>query len=274
MAVADEGQPVHAYLVLTLWPRMQKPKPATVQVPLKGVLSFRAVRLISTGEDQILTATTHVDMLEAANVLAILDSEVSDIDMGKVTLSADSSALLRCMQSDEYVVQKGAQPRRRRLAKVNGKVKKMMKEKAKKNGKAKQPAKSDASCAFDGANDIVATDLRRSAAGRRSIALVLKRFRVQDSMNFSDAPVFDQRTDSCTLQGLDGVKWKPFLEKAVRFFESKHAFAARSPVAYGERVFSDLVQINKGFIAKPPSRTHWVQFVHQVAKVMDVATTL
>lgn len=280
-AFLGDGHPVVCYLVLTLWPRMQKPKPAPSKVALGQVKCFRAVQLVPhTDQPEVLLPTNNVVLLESANVLALLDCVSSDLSQGRIAISPASVEMLQKMQSDDFQCPRVPSKRKKVAAKTirkraAAKVQKMMK---KKQGSmsakpAAAPKKVDAA-AMDSGDQITASNLRRSAAGRVALQNALKRIMHEEVLKFPDSPTFSQTTNLCTLSGLDSFTRKDFLAKAPKYFECKYAFGARSPAAYGERVFSDLVQINRELLAAPVSRTRWVALVRDIAKVMDARAAL
>ena len=214
IALAQEGAAVAPYLVLTLWPRMQKPKPTAVQMPIDNVKCFRAVKLLHQDNDTmdtVLTPTNEVELLASHNVLAVLDSSSDNVNSGEIKVTVESIEMLKQMQSDDFIAPE--MPRQRRGAmrvkktglKAGGEaVKKMMKkrlkaahgEKAATKAAVHKPSKKkDVSAIIEKADAITAKDLRRSTQGRKAICTVIERFRVQDALKFPADPIFDPRTD-------------------------------------------------------------------------------
>jgi hypothetical protein len=69
VAYTGEKDPLLVCLVMTLWPKMQKPKPCAASVPLTNIKCFRSVVLEQT--DEGMKPTTTLSMLDGINVLAI-----------------------------------------------------------------------------------------------------------------------------------------------------------------------------------------------------------
>ena len=296
VAMVAEAEPIHAYMVLTVWPRQQKPKPSPIKVSLSTMKSCRAVRLLpQEGDDPApLMPTNFVSMLEPHNILAILDAETenSEIHTGKIIITPDSWKVLRTMQSDAFNrpslptrkrKPRGDQKNEKNPGKKSGKndlkkkaaaaVKKIIQKKKialeSKTGKPKG-SKDDPSEAMAADQTFVSENFRRSSNGRQAIMEVIKKFMVQDTLKFQ-SPVFNMKTNLCTLNGFEAVSWKTFLPKCGKFFECKYAFAARSPRQYGDKVFSDLMAIHRQLNGNPPSQVKWVGFVKEVVEIMGTA---
>ena len=284
VALPANGAAVEPYLILTLWPKTVKPKPATAEVPLDAVKCFRAAKLmLDPANEAMLKASFHMEMLAAHNVLAVLDAASASVHQGEVRITAESMEMLRKMQGAEFqppkmpVKMRGAvrvkKPAQPSLKKAGTAVKKMLKKNKKEKKASEKPSathaakkpKKDAVVLDD--QHICAEDLRRSEKGRASIALAVKRLRNMDNMLFSD-PVFDKNTHLCCLSGLEDVTWKGFCPKVAKFFESKYAFSARTPAAYGEKVLQDLMSIEKGFKADSADRNRWIDMIRAVCKIM------
>jgi len=279
VAYTGEKDPLLVCLVMTLWPKMQKPKPCAASVPLTNIKCFRAVVLEQT--DEGLKPTTTLSMLDGINVLAILDSEGSDLNRGNLVISQESQELLSKLKAGEF--EKPTLPKRKRRCpttkaarkRVAKKVKQMHAKKNNKNSKTDQEPKaqdkkrSRTEVALEHAESITSADLRKNSAGRTAISNVMARCRELDCLKF-EKPVFHSMTNLCTLPGLDHMTFKVFSTKAGKYFECKYAFSARSPADYGERVFSDLVLMCKNLRKDPPSRNLWIQLVKDVAKTLDV----
>lgn len=284
-AFLGDSHPVLPYLVLTLWPRMQKPKPAPSKVALSQVKCFRAVKLVpEQDQPDVFLPTNNLVLLEVPNVLALLDCVSSDLSQGRIAISPQSVEMLQKMQSDDFQCphvpskrKKGPTRtktiRKRAAAKIKNMLKKKKETKTKSDKPAAAPKKTDAA-AMESGDQITASSLRRSAAGRTALQNALKRIMYEEVLKFPDDPTFNQTTRLCTLSGLESFTVKAFLEKGPKYFECKYAFGTRSPAAYGERVFSDLVQINREMLAAPVSRTRWVALVRDIAKIMDAKASL
>ena len=217
IALPQEGAAVAPYLVLTLWPRMQKPRPTAVQMPIDNVKCFRAVKLLrgeNDATDTVLTPTNEVELLASHNVLALLDSSSDDVNSGEIKVTVESLEVLKQMQSDDFIApempkqRRGAIRVKKTVLKAGGEaVKKMMMKKKAKTAQAggekvatkaavpKPSKKKDSSAIMEKADAITAQDLRRSTQGRKAICTVVERFRVQDALKFPADPVFDPRTD-------------------------------------------------------------------------------
>ena len=280
-AFLGDSHPVLPYLVLTLWPRMQKPKPAPSKVALSQVKCFRAVKLVpEQDQPDVFLPTNNLVVLEVPNVLALLDCVSSDLSQGRIAISPQSVEMLQKMQSDDFQCPQVPSKRKRGTTKTirkraSDKVKNILKKKreTKSDKPVAAPKKVDAA-AMESGDQITASSLRRSAAGRTALQNALKRIMYEEVLKFPDDPIFNQTTQLCTLSGLESFTLKAFLEKGPKYFECKYAFGARSPEAYGERVFSDLVQINREMLAAPVSRARWVALVRDVAKVMNAKASL
>lgn len=280
-AFLGDGHPVLPYLVLTVWPRMQKPKPAPSKLPLSQVKCFRAVRLVpEQNQPDVLLPTNNAVLLEAPNVLALLDCVSSDLSQGRIAISPESVEMLEKMQSDDFqcplVPSKKRRGTNKKIRKrAAAKVQKMIKKKGyDKSAKPAAAVKKVDAVAMDSADQITASNLRRSAAGRVALQNALKRIMHEEVLKFPDDPTFNQTTELCTLSGLETLTVKAFLAKGPKYFECKYAFGTRNPEAYGERVFLDLVQINRELLAAPVARTRWVALVRDVAKVMHATDSL
>lgn len=281
VAYTGEKDPLLVCLVMTLWPKMQKPKPCAASVPLTNIKCFRAVVLEQT--DEGLKPTTTLSMLDGINVLAILDSEGSDLNRGNLVISQESQELLSKLKAGEF--EKPTLPKRKRRCpttkaarkRVAKKVKQMHAKKNSKNSRtdqeptAQDKKRSRTESALEHAESITSADLRKNAAGRTAISNVMARCRELDCLKFEN-PVFHSMTNLCTLPGLEHMTFKVFSTKASKYFECKYAFSARSPADYGERVFADLVLMCKNLRKDPPSRKQWIALVKDVAKTLDVSS--
>ena len=281
VAFTGENEPLLVCLVMTLWPKMQKPKPCAAAVPMSSIKCFRAVILEQT--DEGLKPTSTLSMLDGMNVLAILDSEASDLNRGKIVISPESQELLSKFESGDF--QKPTLPKRKRRGpttkaarkRAAQKVKQMHAKKlGKKAGNDEEPGgkdkkRSKAEIALESAETVTSADLRKNAAGRNAIANVMARCRDLDALKF-ESPVFHSLTNLCTLDGLSHLTFKVFSAKAGKYFECKYAFSARSPADYGERVFADLVHMCKNLRKTPPSRDQWIELVREVAQTLDTSS--
>lgn len=280
LALPEANTSVRIYLVLTVWPKMQKPKPTPCKIAFSSVMRFRAVRLLQDEENQeTLRATNHVDMLEPVNVLALLDCETEDVNQGRISITAESTAVILKMQAADFQLPELPTKKKQRqytprVPKAGKTVRKMMRKRAAASSATDSARQKKADMVMEKGEAICAENIRRSAAGRAAIQSVMRRFRCMDALKFSEDPVFDQRTSLCCLPGLDTVQWKSFVSKAPKYFEAKYAFSTRRPEAYGERVFEDLVVINRAFLVDPPNRGGWKQLVRAVSKVVGAGETL
>eukprot|EP00438_Fugacium_kawagutii_P024517 Skav231368 [mRNA] locus=scaffold1586:584328:585113:+ [translate_table: standard] len=261
---------------------MQKPKPTPGKIALGSILRFRAARLLQDSEkSDLLHATNHIDMLEPQNVVAMLDCESDTVNEGKISITEESTAVILKMDAVSFQ-QPSALPLQKKkkqvpkIAKKGKTVQNMIKKRAAKASAARANPKMEKKVGviMEKGESICAEDIRRSASGRAAIQTVMNRFRCMDALKFSQDPVFDQRTNLCCLPGLESVHWKVFLSKAPKYFEAKFALCARRPEIYGEKVFQDLVVINRGFLVEPTNRDKWKQLVHAVSKVGGAGETL
>lgn len=278
LAVPEAGESVRIYLVLTVWPKMQKPKPTSCKIGLGSILRFRACRLVQDEENrEILHATNHADFLEPVNVLAMLDCESDDVNQGRIRITAESTDVILKMQAANFQLPelpvKKKKNQTRRVATAGKTVRKMIQKKRAASKKVTAKEKKN-EMVMEKGESICADDIRRSASGRAAIQTVMQRFRLLDSLKFSKEPVFDQRTNLCGLPHLDKLHWRVFLSKAPKFYEAKFAFSCRQPEAYGERVFQELVGINRALLVEPPCRDGWKKLVHAVSTVVGATETL
>lgn len=240
-----DKQCVEIFMVLTIWPRMQKPKPSPSPVPLPSVKCFRAVQLAKDPSGpQTLAATNKCCMLEAVHVLAVLDVSSDDVSHGKIVITQSSCDVLEKMQNDGFVIPKVARKRNNRKW-PNKEARKRATAKVKKQilKDGSEPAKQDSECtgkksvsakavgtklkssqavvaASVVANEemITAEDVRRSSSGRAAIAKAAKIFRKLESLKF-EKPAFNSSTNMCEVNGLDHLSWKAFEGKVGKFFE-------------------------------------------------------
>lgn len=286
VGMLEEGGPIQAYLVLTVWPKQQKPKPTPMKISIAAVKCFRAVQLLqqegNVSAGGVLVPTNLVLMLEAHNVLAILDAESSEVVTGKIAVTEESWRVLESMQSEDFDRPSLPKKRRKRQPAKDSRqnaVKKIIEKKKKQNvlepstGKPTASSKDDASEAMAANQAFIANDFRRSVPGRKAIMEVIKKFRCLDNLKF-ETPVFNTMTDVCTLNGFESVVWKQFLAKSAKFYESKFAFSARTPAHYGEKVFSELISIHRALVGSPANREPWTKLVRNVSKYLDAGTVL
>ena len=139
--------------------------------PLTNIKCFRAVVLEQT--DEGLKPTTTLSMLDGINVLAILDSEGSDLNRGNLVISQESQELLSKLKAGEF--EKPTLPKRKRRCpttkaarkRVAKKVKQMHAKKNNKNSKTDQEPKaqdkkrSRTEVALEHAESITSADLRK-----------------------------------------------------------------------------------------------------------------
>lgn len=174
VAYTGEKDPLLVCLVMTLWPKMQKPKPCAASVPLTNIKCFRAVVLEQT--DEGLKPTTTLSMLDGINVLAILDSEGSDLNRGNLVISQESQELLSKLKAGEF--EKPTLPKRKRRCpttkaarkRVAKKVKQMHAKKNSKNSRtdqeptAQDKKRSRTESALEHAESITSADLRKKCS--------------------------------------------------------------------------------------------------------------
>ena len=259
------------FMILTLWPCLQKTKPTPRSIPLQLVKVFRAVLLKETDNDAVLQATDYCWLFGPENIFAVLDAEEHDTLSGTITLSASSVEALRKLQEKDISVAgdgaHGPRKRRRRLG---------VKPKAGAKKKAKNPGEK-AKKVLDGASkqqkklerQFTAEDFRRSNHGRSSIQAMVTRMRERERLLYPADPCFDS-DGMCTISGLGNVTWKAFISKLPNFFEAKF-WRARRPADFGGLVFNDLmVAWNPLNVKENPCRKMWIALIKEVHKVMGL----
>ena len=273
MLCAASGRAPEPYLILTLWPRVQKPRPTAAEVPLACVKVFRAVLLVPTPNQELpedLQPTEFVGLFEPTQLLAVLDCEAAEVENAKIKISLDSANALQVLETKVIQLPEKKPTRRRLRTKVGAFArKKNCKEKAAAKAKPKAAAakKTKKKSVQPIEETVTANDIRRSSGGRSNIKKVMTRLLEMDSLAFTEKPLFPS-DGFCSLKGCQNLSLKAFEECCVKYFETKY-LAARTPHVYGDRVFSELKLAMSQLISVPPRRVALSAMVTDIAKFFD-----
>lgn len=270
---AASGRAPEPYLILTVWPRVQKPRPTAAEVPLPCIKVFRAVLLVPVPNQELpedLQPTEFVGLFEPTQLLAVLDSEAEDLQNAKIKICSDSARALQVLETKVIQLPEKKPTRRRLRAKIGAFAKK---EVSKENAAAKAKAKTSVAkkkkkeAVKPIEETVTANDIRRSGCGRSAVKKVMKRLLELDSLAFTEKPLFPS-DGFCSLKGCQNLSLKAFEECSVKYFETKY-LAARSPQVYGDRVFSELKLAMAQLISTPPRRVALSAMVTDIAKFFD-----
>ena len=271
--VASPTSPVRPYLVLTLWPRGQKPKPSSAEVPAAMVKTFRAVLLSEIHEEEgIFEMTEHCFVYSMDHVFAVLDAHPEKDPRGRIRLTDESLEALHTLEGMQCHVPDAKRRRRKKVA-VDGHRKPAQmsqkggeKEEAVVSKVLKKQIKKKGMEAFD---PMTANDMRRSEPGRKNIKRFARHIMDEEFLAF-ETPCFDE-DGICTVDGAKTLSSKSFVEKLPFMMEQKF-WLYRSPQHYSEKVFTLLKGILDGMNAIPPTRVEWVTLIREVACVSDSGT--
>ena len=124
---AASGRAPEPYLILTVWPRVQKPRPTAAEVPLPCIKVFRAVLLVPVPNQELpedLQPTEFVGLFEPTQLLAVLDCEAEDLQNAKIKICSDSARALQVLETKVIQLPEKKPTRRRLRAKIGAFAKK------------------------------------------------------------------------------------------------------------------------------------------------------
>ena len=275
--VSSPTAPIRPFLVLTLWPRSQKPRPSAAEIPITMVKVFRAVLLHEIeGDAGALEATEHCWIYSADHVFAVLDAHAEKGPEGRLKISAESFDALQTLKEAHMEVPDPTKRKRKRQTQgqrtAPGKNDVLNQKAAEKEEMAatKAISKKQKQKGLDTFEPVTAEDVRRSEAGRKSVRRLVKHIMDEEYMAFEGRSCFDE-DGFCTVEGAQTLSRKAFLEKVPSFFEQKF-WLFRNPKKYGEKVFGQLKDMLDKITGQPPSRTAWIDLIKDVAKVCDSGT--
>ena len=268
-----EGEPIKAAVVLTLYPLVKKPRPCVQEIPLDRVKSFRATILQQKDHEMAgtMAVTNFTWRYLPHQVIGILDVnlDASRLVDGSVELTSDSVRALEALQQENAVVEADGVPKgksskktkqKRSMAEIKRRLAKMANKKLK-------PAVKGLNAEEDSV--VVASDIRRSAKGRKIISNLLIKAAGLDYVKFGNKAAFHAETQLCRLKiGSSKVHLKELASAGPEYFQGKY-FKARNGDVFGKRVFEDLDAVLKDLEGneskgKPPSQQSWEALIRDI----------
>lgn len=283
MVVALQPSPseeVRPFMILTLWPRQQKPKPTIRELALETIKVFRAVLLKEHEAEDGSWHYTPTDLRELygpQHVYGILDVLSHDVFKSRIELTPESTAAIQRLQ--EWCVPDGKKNARQRRKKrsldeqVVAEAEEMIPpdptaKKSRFGDAVKQSLSKKAKVCEE--REYTAEDFRRSHKGRSNIVAMMSLLKAKDSIVFPETSLFDA-SGWCTMPGHSELSWKAFVGKISFFFEYKY-WQPRSPQHYGEHVYNDLHRAWTELCMAQPSHERFRSIVKEVFKVLKPGT--